>query len=42
MTEDMGRLLRDAGDDAGRPLGFALEELVVRGRRRVRVRVCDI
>ncbi|MGH3476822.1 MAG: hypothetical protein ACRDPQ_02370 [Nocardioidaceae bacterium] len=38
MTEDMGRLLRDAGDDAGRPLGFALEELVVRGRRRVRVR----
>jgi hypothetical protein len=38
MTDDMGRLLRDASDDGGRPVGFAIEELVVRGRRRVRQR----
>jgi hypothetical protein len=38
MTDDMGRLLQDASDDGGRPVGFAMEELVVRGRRRVRQR----
>ena len=38
MTEDMRRLMRDASDDGGRPVGFALEDLVVRGRRQVRRR----
>lgn len=31
-------MLRDASDDGGRPVGFALEDLVVRGRRQVRRR----